>query len=118
MRSLGLFLLSLSLAVGWAVSAHAGAPVNSGHGEVLFPKPLEQYLCSCRSDMRCRPSVGGFSSESYLARKPVVTLTPQNDERVVVTVHGPRTGRYFAELDELPVTQIFVAKTKVIANRR
>jgi Putative Na+/H+ antiporter len=43
MRTLGLFLLSLSLVVGWAFAAHAAAPDNSGHGEVLFPKPLEQY---------------------------------------------------------------------------
>lgn len=43
MRTLGLFLLSLSLAFGWAVPTHAAAPANSGHGEVLFPKPLEQY---------------------------------------------------------------------------
>src|SRR5271169_5780249 len=65
-----------------------------------------------------RNLVGGFGSENYLAREPVVTLAPQNDKRVIVTVHGPRTGRYFAEFDELPVARIFVAKTQVIANRR
>ena len=53
-----------------------------------------------------------------MPREPVVTLASETDKRVVVTVHGPRTGRYFAELDELPIARIYVAKTKVIANRR
>src|SRR5262249_61935820 len=67
------------------------------------PKPAERE----RSESRC-----------LLDRELLVTLAPQNDKCVVVTVRGPRTGRYFAKLDELPVTRIFDAKTQVIANRR
>src|ERR1700736_2677999 len=59
-----------------------------------------------------------FVSSPLLGRKLLITLAPQNDKCVVVTVRGPRTGRYFAKLDELPVTRIFDAKTQVIANRR
>ena len=64
-----------------------------------------------------RDLVRGLVSENYSARKPVVTLTTQNDKCVVVTVHSPRAGRHFAEFDELPITPIFVAKAQVIADR-
>jgi hypothetical protein len=57
-------------------------------------------------------------SRCLLGRELLITLAPQNDKCVVVTVHGPRTRRDFAKLDELPVTRIFDAKTQVIANRR
>ena len=57
-------------------------------------------------------------SRCLLARELLVTVTPQNDKCVVVTVHGPRTGRYFAKFDELPVTRIFDAKTQIIAHCR
>ena len=53
-----------------------------------------------------------------LGRELLIALAPQNDNCVIVTVQCPRTGRYIAELDELPVARIFVAKTQVIANRR
>jgi hypothetical protein len=43
MRTLGLFLLLLCFAIGWATAVCAAAPVNSGQGDLLFPKPLDQY---------------------------------------------------------------------------
>ena len=59
-----------------------------------------------------------LESRCLLGRELLITLAPHTDKCVVVTVRGPRTGRYFAKLDELPVTWIFDAKTQVIANRR
>ena len=63
-----------------------------------------------------RHLVGRLVSENHSARKPVVALTTQNDKCVVVTVHSPRAERHFAELDELLITRILVAKAEVIAD--
>ena len=83
--------------------------VDLGMTGSAYP-PCGSSLCQAcreRSESRC-----------LLGCELLITLAPQNDKSVVVTVHGPRTGRYFAKLDELPVTRIFDAKTQVIANRR
>jgi hypothetical protein len=56
-------------------------------------------------------------ADALLARESLITVAPQNDKCVVVTVRRPRTGRYFAILNEPPVTRIFDAKTQVIADR-
>ena len=76
-----------------------------------------QRLSPCGSSLSqaCRER---SKNRCLLGRELLITLAPQKDKCVVVTVRGPRTGRYFAKLDELPVTRIFDAKTQVIANRR
>ncbi|HYY28439.1 MAG TPA: putative Na+/H+ antiporter [Chthoniobacterales bacterium] len=43
MRALTLLLLTLCLSGAWLQSAIAAAPSTSGHAEIGFPKPLEEY---------------------------------------------------------------------------
>jgi hypothetical protein len=103
-----------------------GPSSNSGPWRTAYAKiaidaevdlSIRQRLSPCGSSL-CQACWERSESQCLLGRELLITLAPQNDKCVVVTVRGPRTGRYFAILDELPVTRIFDAKTQVIANRR
>jgi hypothetical protein len=89
--------------------------MDSGYAAVFSHDPLFILLNVWLEGGRDTDSL---ENRCLFGRELLVTLAPHNDKCVVVTVRGPRTGRYFAKLDELPVTWIFDAKTQVIANRR
>jgi hypothetical protein len=96
------------------------------HLEIEFMQMLDACAKVQALDLESNPVFGPqrqacrelSESRCLLARESITTGAPLNDKCVVVTVLGPRTGRYFAKLDELPITRIFDAKTKIIANCR